>query len=239
MLFGKHVNKFYKKYFWYFFFGIITLVAVDYIQLFIPEIIGNIIDQLTNGQISLDHLNPLYKNILYILLVGIGMFVGRFLWRVCIFGESTRIQSDLREEMFIKTESLSQRYFKENKTGAILSYFSNDLDTIEEAFGFGIIQLVDGVFLLIMSLVKMYQIDVLLTSICLIPLAILCVCAFIVDRVMEKKYEKRQKAFEDLSDFAQENFTGIRVIKAFVKEKHELKALQKKRKIIRKLILFF
>jgi ATP-binding cassette, subfamily B, multidrug efflux pump len=230
MLFGKHVNKFYKKYFWYFFFGIITLIAVDYIQLFIPEIIGNVVDELTNGTISLEHLDPLYQNIIYILLVGVGMFIGRFLWRICVFGESTRIQCDLREEMFLKTEVLSQRYYKENKTGAILSYFSNDLDTIEESFGVGIIQLVDGVFLLILSLVKMFKVDLILTLICLIPLVILCACAFIVDKVMEKRYEKRQKAFEDLSDFAQENFTGIRVIKAFVKEKQELKAFAKEAK---------
>ncbi|MFA7222447.1 MAG: ABC transporter ATP-binding protein [Bacilli bacterium] len=230
MLFGKHVNKFYKKYFWYFFFGIITLIAVDYIQLFIPEIIGNVVDELTNGTISLEHLDPLYQNIIYILLVGAWMFIGRFLWRICVFGESIRIQCDLREEMFLKTEVLSQRYYKENKTGAILSYFSNDLDTIEESFGVGIIQLVDGVFLLILSLVKMFKVDLTLTLFCLIPLVILCACAFIVDKVMEKRYEKRQKAFEDLSDFAQENFTGIRVIKAFVKEKQELKAFAKEAK---------
>src|SRR5574344_103526 len=230
MLFGKHVNKFYKKYFWYFFFGIITLIAVDYIQLFIPEIIGNVVDELTNGTISLEHLDPLYQNIIYILLVGVGMFIGRFLWRICVFGESTRIQCDLREEMFLKTEVLSQRYYKENKTGAILSYFSNDLDTIEESFGVGIIQFVDGVFLLILSLVKMFKVDLTLTLFCLIPLVILCACAFIVDKLMEKRYEKRQKAFEDLSDFAQESFTGIRVIKAFVKEKQELKAFAKEAK---------
>ncbi|MFA6667392.1 MAG: ABC transporter ATP-binding protein, partial [Bacilli bacterium] len=149
---------------------------------------------------------------------------------ICVFGESIRIQCDLREEMFLKTEVLSQRYYKENKTGAILSYFSNDLDTIEESFGVGIIQLVDGVFLLILSLVKMFKVDLTLTLFCLIPLVILCACAFIVDKVMEKRYEKRQKAFEDLSDFAQENFTGIRVIKAFVKEKQELKAFAKEAK---------
>lgn len=223
MVFGKHINKFYKKYFWYFFFGILTLIFVDYIQVFVPEIIGHIVDGVNNGVIKDGSWNYLIENIAYIALVGLGMLFGRFLWRICIFGESIRIQADLRRDMFIKCEMLSQRYFKVNKTGAILSYFSNDLETLEEAFGFGIVQLVDGIFLLALSLIKMLQLQPVLTLILLIPLFGLGFCAFFVDRLMESKYEKRQKAFEDLSDFAQENFTGIRVIKAFVKEKKELR----------------
>lgn len=233
MIFGKHVNKFYKKYFWYFFFGILFLIFVDVIQVFIPKLSGNIADNVIDKNlagtifgIESKYAN-LIKDILLIFLIGIGMFIGRYCWRILIFGESVKIQADLRKDMFEKCEELSQRYYKANKTGAILSYFSNDLETIEEAFGFGIVQLVDGIFLLIISLVGMFLIDWVLTLILLIPLIILCVFAVTIDRVMEAKWGKRQKAFEDLSDFAQENFTGIRVIKAFVKERKELKQFSK------------
>lgn len=233
MIFGKHVNKFYKKYFWYFFFGILFLIFVDVIQVFIPKLSGNIADNVIDKNlagtifgIESNYAN-LIKDILLIFLIGIGMFIGRYCWRILIFGESVKIQADLRKDMFEKCEELSQRYYKANKTGAILSYFSNDLETIEEAFGFGIVQLVDGIFLLIISLVGMFLIDWVLTLILLIPLVILCVFAVTIDRIMEAKWGKRQKAFEDLSDFAQENFTGIRVIKAFVKERKELKQFSK------------
>ena len=131
------------------------------------------------------------------------------------------------KELFMKTEVLTQRYYKQNKTGAILAYFSNDLETIEEVFGFGVVQLIDGVFLSVLSFIKMFQLSTVLTLIALIPLLILLSCAFIVDKYMEKKYEKRQKAFEDMSDFSQENFSGIAVIKAFVKEAKELLAFKK------------
>lgn len=230
MVFGKYVNKFYKKYFWHFFFGILTVIFVDYIQLFIPAITGRIIDSITNGGISEGNWQFLIEQIIYIALVGLGMFVGRFLWRICIFGEAVLVQSDLRFDMFEKTEKLSQRYYKVNKTGAILSYFSNDLETIEESFGFGIVQMIDGVFLLVMSLIKMFKLQGVLTFLLLIPVVLLGLCAFFVDKLMEKKYEKRQKAFEDMSDYAQENFTGIRVIKAFVKERKELKQFAKEAK---------
>ena len=175
MVFGKHVNKFYKKYFWNFFFGILTLIFVDYIQLYIPPIIGDIVDAISNGikndysgnYITVDNLDFLIKETLLIALIGTGMFVGRFLWRRFIFGESIRIEADLRYDMFKKCEILTQRFYKANKTGAILSYFSNDLETLEESFGFGIVQFIDGVFLLILSLIKMLGLQWQLTLILL------------------------------------------------------------------------
>lgn len=230
MLFGKYVNRYYKVYFWQFFFGILALIFVDVIQLFIPEITGRIIDLLTTGSATLGNFKPIIINVVYIALIGAGMFVGRLLWRICILGEAVGIQTDLRHKMFLKASVLTQRYYKANKTGAILAYFSNDLETIEEVFGFGLVQFVDGVFLLVLSLVKMFMVQPVLTAFCLIPLLLLIVAAVFLDRAFERTFEKRQKAFENLSDFAQENFTGIRVIKAFVKEKHELKKFSKEAK---------
>lgn len=222
MLFGKHINKYYLKYFWYFFFGIAFLILVDYVQLLVPETIGNLSTAIEDGEIKSIKDPLLIKSLFTIFGVACCMFVGRFAWRRCILGESVRIQADLRQEMFSKTEVLSQRFYKENKTGAILAYFSNDLETIEEVFGFGIVQIVDGLFLGVLSFIKMFQVNGVLSLISLIPIVILLASAIVIDKYMELKYDARQKAFEDMSDFSQENFTGIRVIKAFVKEGKEL-----------------
>lgn len=230
MLFGKHVNKYYLKYFWHFFFGILALIIVDYAQILVPQEIANIGEAISNGEITSLTSIAFIKPISIIFIVAATMFIGRFAWRRCILGEAIRIQADIRKELFMKTEVLTQRYYKQNKTGAILAYFSNDLETIEEVFGFGVVQLIDGVFLSVLSFIKMFQLSTVLTLIALIPLLILLSCAFIVDKYMEKKYEKRQKAFEDMSDFSQENFTGIRVIKAFVKEAKELRHFAKENK---------
>lgn len=223
MLFGKHVNKYYLKYFWYYLIGVVALIFVDYIQLLVPEQIGNIINNFENGNITNISDPALLNSILIIFCVAVFMFIGRFTWRRAILKQAIKVQADLRNEMFLKTEVLSQRYYKENKTGAILAYFSNDLETIEEVFGFGIVQVVDGIFLGLMSIIKMFKLNATLTLISLIPLIILGISAFVIDKMMEIKFEKRQKAFEQMSDFSQENFTGIRVIKAFVKERKELK----------------
>ena len=227
MIFGKHINKFYKKYFWHFFFGVVALLVVDYVQLLVPEEIGNIVNGFQNGDITSLNNPQLVKSLITILVVAATMFIGRFTWRRCIFGEAIRIQAELRNEMFIKTEALSQRFYKENKTGAILAYFSNDLETLEETFSYGIIQLIDGFFLGFIAIIKMFRLNVIITLFSLIPLVILGLCAVFIDKAMEKRYAKRQKAFESMSDFSQENFSGIRVIKAFVKEKKELSQFAK------------
>ena len=108
MIFGKHVNKFYKKYFWYFFFGILFLIFVDVIQVFIPKLSGNIADNVIDKNlagtifgIESNYAN-LIKDILLIFLIGIGMFIGRYCWRILIFGESVKVQADLRKDMFEK-----------------------------------------------------------------------------------------------------------------------------------------
>jgi len=218
MLFGKYVNRFYKKYFWNFFVGIIFLVLIDIIQLYVPELISSLSTIYDEGNLTLDKIN---ETALYIFLIAIFMFTGRFIWRVSILSGAFNITADLRADMFSKNEKLSQKYYQENKVGAIMAYYTNDLDTIQEAFGWGTVMLVDAVFLSALSFYKMMRVNWKLGLICLIPLLLLCVAAYFIDKKMEDIYQKRQKSFEKMSDYSQEIFTGLRVIKAFVREKRE------------------
>lgn len=224
MLFGKHINQYYLRYFWAFVLGIAALIAVDYFQLLVPELLAKIINETSEGNLTFDFLSGICTNILIIAFV---MFLGRFTWRLTLFGGAVRIQSDLREKMFIYSEKLSQRYYKENKTGALMALFTNDLETIEEAFGSGTIMMIDAFFLGGLAFYKMFRLNWMLALMALIPLAILAICGVFVGRVMSMKFEKRQKAYDELSDFSQENFSGIRVIKAFVKEVQEMRAFAK------------
>ncbi len=218
MLFGKYVNKFYKKYFVSFLLGIIFLILVDFVQSKVPEYIGDLTARYDEGILTTDYLN---KICLYIFLIAIFMFLGRFIWRICILKTSYKISTDLRKEMFDKSEVLSQNYYHKNKVGGIMSYYTNDLDTIQEAYGWGMVMLVDSLVLGGLSFYKMIKVSWQLALICAIPLTALCVAAYFIDNKMEKIYNERQKAFEKMSDYAQELFSGLRVIKAFVKEAKE------------------
>ena len=229
MVTGKYVNLYYKKYFWFFLLGVIALLAVDFFQLMIPEICGNIIDGVqAAGEDSLFN-KPELMRLYMIELSGIAfiMFAGRFTWRYCVFGTAAKIEGDLREAMFGKALNFSNQYYKEHKTGALMALFTNDLQTIRQAFGGGTVMLIDAIFLGAFSLVKMLMTNWILALFSLIPMFIMLFAALILGKIMKAKYTKRQEAYEQLSDFTQENFSGIAVIKAFVKEALEIKEFNK------------
>ncbi len=224
MLFGKYINKYYAKYCWLFLIGLVGLVAVDVFQLFIPEYLGKLVDMFGGGTIDTGALKEI---ILGVMVVALVMFVGRIMWRLSIFNASQRIEADLRHNMFLKSERLSQRYYHENKVGTIMAWFTTDLETIEEFFGWGSVMLVDAMFLSVLALYKMFSLDWVLSCILLIPLALIIVWGMLVEKFMALKWEQRQTEFDKLYDFSQESFTGIRVIKAFVKETQQLHAFAK------------
>ena len=234
MIFGKHINKYYLKHAPMLLLGIFALLLVDFFQLEIPEIYRMIVDGMSEGFVMVDGvrheftldfvLSELCRPFIVIILA---MLVGRFLWRVCFFGSAIKVETSLRREMFDRCKQLSQEYYQRNKVGNLMSLFTNDIDTINECFGDGILMLCDALLLGVFAIVKMIMMDGVLTLLSLIPMVFLFIVATVVGGYMMKKWEIRQEAFSKLSDFSQESFSGIAVIKAFVKEFRELWAFKK------------
>lgn len=227
MLRGKYINKYHRKYWYLLLIGIIFLVAVDWIQLYVPEFLGDIVDLLQVDYSKQEVFKEVTRLSLYVLAVAFGMFIGRAIWRVAIFSASHRIEAGLREEMFEKAERLSRDFYHQNKVGTIMAWFSADTETVEEFFGWGTVMLIDAFFLSILVIVKMFLLDVLLSLICLIPILFIALWGALVEKFMSLKWEERQVANDKIYDFTEENFTGIRVIKAFVKENQEIRAFAK------------
>ena len=224
MLFSKHLNKYYARYWYFFLVGIFALVAVDYVQLYQPEFLGELVDSLKDGTATLSSVTRIVTGLLIVAAV---MFGGRMLWRYTLFNASLRIQAGLRREMFLKSERLSPTYYHATKVGSIMSWFTTDLETIEEFTGFGTVQLVDAFFLGILVILRMFRLDWALALLSMIPMVLIIVWGGLVEKYMALKWEQRQGEYDKLYDFTQENFTGIRVIKAFVKETSEIHAFAK------------
>ena len=234
MVFGKYINKYYLKYSWMILLGLAALIIVDVMQLKIPELYRMVVNGMNDGVVEVDGvmktfdidflLDQICRPMLFVIL---GMVVGRFLWRVGFFGASLRVEADLRDEMFDHAKDLSQQYYQVNKVGNLMSLFTNDLQTIEECFGGGILTLADAVVLGLMSFYKMIRMDVRMTLFSLIPMVFMFLAALIVGFRIDKKWEERQAAFSALSDYSQESFTGIAVIKAFAKEVKDLHEFRK------------
>lgn len=234
MIFGKYINKYYLKYAPNLLLGLFALWAVDYLQLIIPELYQMVINGMNQGYVMVDGVQQAFdmaflldKICMPMVGVAVAIVFGRFLWRVSIFGAAIRVETNLRDEMFDHAKNLSREYYQQNKVGNLMSLFTNDLDTVQECYGWGFMQFFDALILGTMSMAKMWQMNHMLAVLSLIPMALLFVCASIVGRVMTKKWDYRQECFSQLSDFSQESFSGIAVIKAFVKETLELLAFKK------------
>lgn len=230
MLFGKYINKYYLKYAFFFLLGIAFLVLVDIVQLKIPGLLGSITEFLspTPGIApSIANEDEAMKVILQVIIIAFCMFLGRVVWRLTIFHASQHIEANLRHEMFLKAQRLSVSYYRHNKVGTVMAWFTNDLETIEEFFGWGTIMLIDALFLTTLTIFQMVEAQWQLTLILAFPMLLIVIWGLLVERFMAKRWEYRQKTYDELYDFSQESFTGIRVIKAFVKENKELHAFAK------------
>lgn len=234
MILGKHINRYYLRYAPMLLLGLIALVGVDYLQLEIPALYGMVVDGMNEGFVTIDGTTHIFDmnfvlDVICMPMVRVILFIilGRFLWRICFFGSAVKLEEDMRNRMFAHAQLLSREYYQVNKVGDLMSLFTNDLDTVQECFGWGVMMFFDAVMLGIMALSKMWMMNPILTLLSLIPMAFLLASATIVGKRLAVKWDARQEAYSRLSDFSQESFSGIAVIKAFVKEAKELWAFKK------------
>ena len=229
MIFGKHVNRYYLKFAPRLLLGLATLVVIDYLLLVLPNLYQMVVNGMNDGFVIKDGVKMIFDMDFFVdhislplLVIILSMVFCRFLWRICFFSAGIGVETDLRNRMFSHCKELSREYYQVNKVGNLMSLFTNDLDTIQESFSWGLLMLFDALFLGLMALFKMWKMAPVLTYFTLIPIACLLGSSIIVGNQLSKKWDARQEAFSNLSDFSQESFSGIAVVKAFVKESKEL-----------------
>ena len=234
MIFGRHINRYYLRYGPFLFFGMIALIAVDYLQLIIPNLYQMVVNGINDGYVIQDGVQKVFdaqflmrQILMPMVYVILSIVAGRFVWRLMFVGTAIKVEEQLRNRMFDHSRRLSQSYYQLHKVGGLMSLYTNDLDTIQECLSWGVMMFCDAVFLGVLALSKMFRMHVLLTALSLIPTALLLASATVVGKHLTKKWDIRQEAFSRLSDFSQESFSGIAVIKAFVKEGKELWAFKK------------
>ncbi len=241
MIFGKYVNVFYKKYAYLIFIGLACLILVDVIQILMPNLIGNVVNFFAehkdiNIAFDIFYSAPITSSNSFaflltgLLLIAFGMLIGRMGWRYALFKLGASVDFDLRQNMFSHGLNLSVSYYKNRKIGALMSLYNNDLFAIRNCFIDGIIMTIDGFIMAPLVVVSMFLNNWLLALISLVPLIILMVICFVLDKGMTLRYEGQLNAFERLSDYTQESFGGISIVKAFVKEAKFMMDFAKKNK---------
>lgn len=217
-LIGRYVRTHWLRYL----LGITALAGVDLMNVYIPQFTGQITDGLRAGTMTMDGV---WRLVGLILLMGLGMAVGRFGWRFFIFGTGLTIRRDLQEDLFAHLEKLSMRYFNEHKTGDLMAHFTNDMRAVQMLLGPTIVTAFDASVMLVMVLWKMVRyVNLKLTLVAALPLLLIMYGDYFYGKVMHRKFLAKQAAFSELTDQVQEAVSGIRVIKSFVQERRELAA---------------
>lgn len=215
------IMNYIKKYRIQYILGLITLFVVDFANLFVPKMTGTVTDGLTSR--SMDW-NGVKTCLLYILLLGATIAIGRFLWRYFFFGSARAIERELRNDMFNHLEKMSVEYYNEHKTGDLMTRFTSDLNSIRMAIGMAVITAFDATVMTVMVIGQMMNyVSVKLTLIAIVPMLLILFGEIYYGKIIHKRFKARQEAVSDLTDFVQESFSGVRVIKAFVQERAQLR----------------
>ena len=179
MIFSKHINRYYLRFAFHLLMGLAALILVDYLQLLIPNLYQMVINGINEGVVVVDGVEQTFDLVFLVeqicmpmLIVIMGVVFGRFLWRVCFFTAGIRAEEDLRNRMFNHCKDLSQEFYHKNNVGNLMSLYTNDLDTFQECYSWGVMEFCDAVFLGALALSKMFTMDPLLTGLALIPMAL-------------------------------------------------------------------
>ena len=198
--------------------GGICLVITDLFMLVNPWVLKVAIDSLKQGA----EQQRLIFLAMFLVLATIVGGVFRFLMRRIMIGVSRKIEFDVRGDFFSHLETLSQSFYNRNHTGDLMALATNDLNAVRALVGPGVMYSLNTVVIGSLTVSLMLVLSVKLTAICLIPMLVLTVAVYHSVKVIHRLFEAVQQRFGELNSRAQENLSGIRVIKAYARESYEL-----------------
>lgn len=212
------LKAYFFRYRWILLIGLGSLFLVDGFQIVIPWLIKQAVDILASGTESVSRIIRIG---ITILLLALGIGGTRFVWRYCIIGVSRKIEEDLRNRFYSHLQTLSFNYFDRTSVGDLMAHAINDLEAVRMMCGMALVASTDAALLMIASLIMMFSINPVLTAFVLIPLPIVTITVLLLGPELHSRFRQVQEGFSELTQKAQETFSGIRVVKAFVQEDAE------------------
>src|ERR1051325_5843379 len=214
---------YFKKYRWTLFWGALTVFGNNGIWVYFPQVLQRAVDSLKPG--SVRHTFFVYSLLLLGIAVTKGIF--QFLTRWIVIGVSREIEYDLRNDMFAHLSRLDYSYYQKNRTGDIMARATNDLNAVRMLLGPAIMYSANTIVFTAGALAFMLSISPKLTLYAFLPLPIASVVVQYFGRQIHDRFEKIQAMFSEISARVQENFSGVRVVRAYVQEQAETAGFEK------------
>ncbi|WP_026487404.1 ABC transporter ATP-binding protein [Caldanaerobius polysaccharolyticus] len=219
------LKDFFMRHKWPYIAGAVSLTILDLIQAYIPRLIGNITDGLKNKTMPYDQL---IKYVLIILAIAIITFILRFFWRIGFMGTARWLEYEMRRDLFSHLLLLSPDYYNHHKTGDLMAHATNDIQAVRMSIARGMTNLMDTIVLFTTSIILVIKtIDIKLAIAGLIPGPFMFAIVVIFGQKIRESFRRVQEAFANMTDKAEENIMGIRVIKSYVQEAGEIKKFDK------------
>jgi len=214
--------RYFKPYKWSILSGILFILGSMAFGLFIPYLVGQAVDDL-GKQVT-------WNKVLYypLVILGINSVSGVFLFlqRRLLINTSRHIEFDMRQDFYAALVDQPLSYFHANRVGDLMARATNDLSAIRQIVGPMILYSFQAIFALAISLPIMMRISVKLTLLLLIPMPLVSLTVKILGEQIHKRFEKIQAFFSDITARAQENLTGVRVVRAYAREDSEIEQFQ-------------
>lgn len=222
----------FKKYGWFFklrwksyTFGVSALIICAILQVMNPRIIGTVIDHFVAGTLTWPILLFWVSLIVLFALVMYGL---RYGWRMALFGNSTLIESILRNRLFSFFTRMDSEFFHKYRTGDLMAHATNDLAAIRFVAADGVLTLTDALSLGGVTLFSMFFfIDWQLTLAAVLPFPILIVVSTYLGKMIHARYRGALQSFSSMNDHVQESVTGMKVVKTFGEEQKDFSAFKK------------
>ncbi|QUG85107.1 ABC transporter ATP-binding protein [Bacillus nitratireducens] len=206
--------------------GIIMLFGVALLELVAPRVLGIVVDEINNGTLTSEKL---LNWVILLVVVGIAMYILRYLWRIMIFGSSLKLARQLRKNLYEHFTKMSPSFYQSRRTGDLMAHATNDIQAIQQTAGAGVLTLVDSLAVGGCVLVAMgFTISWKLTLLSLIPMPIVAISTNYYGTLLHRRFHKAQQSFSEINDKVQESMSGMKVIRSLGQEKEDLQAFRKK-----------
>lgn len=202
--------------------GMGALLLTDLMKAALPLAIRSGVDSLMKGF----RLSLVFEFAALVVLISIVKGVFQYWMRVILIGLSRDIEFDLRNDLLSHIITLSQDFFARYRTGDIMARATNDLNAVRMMLGPGIMYFTETFFTAVFLIGVMLHFDWRLTLLCLIPAPLVSIAVILFGRRIHDRFEKIQKMFSDISSRVQENFSGVRVVRAYVQEEPEIRKFE-------------
>ncbi len=204
---------------WHYLFTLVFLGTANLCQLYIPKVLKKAVDSISDTAVAQEDIQRvILTSAVYIVVLGLGIYLSRVIWRIFLWLTGIRINIEIRDKFFAHLVEMDPSFYEKNRTGELMALATNDIQAVTQSFRMGVVSLFDGTFMLFLSLFFMLNINPRLTFFVFIPFPVIMFITLQFNYKIHNTFKQVQEVFAEMTEFIREYVWGIRIIRAHSKD---------------------